>query len=44
MIKNSEKGTGRSRKREIGHGWVMGDDLSGVGVRSQRRDLGGEVE
>ena len=26
MIANRGKGKGRSRKREIGHGWVMGDE------------------
>ena len=27
MIKNWGKEIGRSRKREIGHGWVMGNDF-----------------
>ena len=35
---------GRSRKREIDHGWVIGDDLGVARVRSWQRDLRGEVE
>ena len=45
MIKNWGKEIGRSRKREIGHGWVMGNDLSGVisEVRlSERREEKGD--
>ena len=31
------------RKREIGHGWVMGDDLSGVISAVLGCDLGGVI-
>ena len=45
MIKNWGKEIGRSRKREIGLGWVMGNDLGGVisEVRlSERREEKGD--
>ena len=39
MIANWEKGRGRSRKREIGHGWVMGDETDQVMASFMRHDL-----
>ena len=43
MIKNWGKGTGRSRKREISHGWVMGDDLSSAISTVLGCDLNGVI-
>ena len=43
MIANWGKGRGRSRKREIGHGWVMGDETSQAAAGFMRRDLGGAI-
>ena len=39
MIANWEKGRGRSRKREIGHGWVMGDETGQVMASFMWRNL-----
>jgi len=37
VITNRGKRRGRSRKREIGHGWVMGDETSSATAGFRRR-------
>ena len=48
MIKNWGKWIGRSRRREIGPWWVMGDNLSGVisnrHLRERRKEKGDRFE